>query len=100
LEKDLKKCQEGNSTLNDMLSVLRFPKDKSGLGFNSNYKNKSKVNNKKCQEKVNNSAKIIFFKCKVKGNHVRDCPLKKKHLSEKQQGKQPQAQVQPQVEER
>ena len=38
----------------------------------------------------------------VEGHHVRSCPLKKKHLSEKQQGKQPQvqgqAQTQPQVE--
>jgi hypothetical protein len=83
-----------------MLSVPRFPKDKGGLGFNSNDKNKSKVNNKKGQDKVKNSANIICFKCKVKGHHVRDCPLKKKNLGEKQQGKQPQAQVQPQVEER
>jgi hypothetical protein len=100
LEKDLEKCQEGNSTLNDMPSVPRFPKDKSGLGFNSNDKNKYKVNNKKGQDKVKNLANIICFKCKVKWHHVRDCPLKKKLLSEKQQGKQPQAQVQPQVEER
>jgi hypothetical protein len=98
LEKDLEKCQEGNSTLNDMLSVPRFPKDKSGLGFNSNDKNKSKFNNKMGQDKVKNLAKIICFKCKVKGNHVRDCPLKKKHLSEKQQGKQPHDQIQIQVE--
>jgi chromosome segregation ATPase len=74
LEKDLEKCQEGNSTLNDMPSVPRFPKDKSGLGFNSNDRNKSKVNNKKGQDKVKNSANIICFKCKVKGHHVRDCP--------------------------
>jgi hypothetical protein len=75
-----------------MSSVPRIPKDKSGLGFNSNDK-KSKVNNKKGQDKVKNSAKIICFKCKVEGHHVRDFPLKKKHLSKNQQGKRPQAQA-------
>jgi hypothetical protein len=45
-------------------------------------------------------AKIVCFKCKIEGHHVRFCPLKKKHLSEKQQGKRPQdqAQVRPQIE--
>ena len=43
----------------------------------------------------------MCFKCKVEGHHVRSCPLKKKPLSEKQQGKRPQAQTQvSQVEER
>jgi hypothetical protein len=67
LEKDLEKCQEGNSTLSDMASVPRFPRDKSGLGFNSNDKNKSKVNNKKGQDKVKNSTNIICFKARLKG---------------------------------
>ena len=51
---------------------------------------------------MKNPAKIICFKCKVEGHHVRSCPLKKKNLSEKQLGKRPhvQDQVQPQVEER
>lgn len=46
-------------------------------------------------------AKIVCFKCKVEGHHVRSCPLKKKPLSEKQQGKRPQVKshAQPQVEE-
>jgi hypothetical protein len=45
-------------------------------------------------------SKIVCFKCKIEGHHVRSCPLKKKHLSEKQQGKWPQGQAQarPQVE--
>ena len=102
LKKDLEKCHKGKSTLDKMLSVHKSPNDKSGLGFNSNNKNTSKSNKKKGQDQNNNSAKIIFFKCKVEGHHVRSCPLKKKHLSEKQQGKRPQGQdqVQPQVEER
>jgi hypothetical protein len=84
-----------------MLSVQQSPNDKSGLGFKSNNKIKSKSNKKKGQDKVKDSAKIVCFKCKVEGHHVRSCPLKKKkHLSEKQQGKRPQgqSQAQPQVE--
>ncbi|KAK1632464.1 hypothetical protein QYE76_006779 [Lolium multiflorum] len=84
-----------------------IPNDKSGLGFNSNNKNKSKSksNKKKGQDKVKDPAKLVCFKCKVEGHHVRSCPLKKKkHLSEKQQGKRPQGQGQaharPQVEDR
>ena len=52
-------------------------------------------------EQVKNLAKIVCFKCKVEGHHVRSCPLKKKPLSEKQQGKRPQVppQAQLQVEE-
>jgi hypothetical protein len=99
----LKKGHEGKSTLDNILSVQKSPNDKSGLGFNSNVKNKSKSNNtKKGQEQVKNLAKIICFKCKVEGHHVRSCPLKKKQLSEKQQRKRPQgkAQAQPQVEDR
>ena len=42
-------------------------------------------------------AKIVCFKCKVEGHHVRSCPLKKKNLSEKQQGKRPQVQGQSQA---
>jgi hypothetical protein len=100
LEKDLEMSHEGKSTLDNILSVRRSPNDKRGLGFHSNNKNKSKSNNKKGQDQVKNSAKIVCFKCKVEGHHVRSCPLKKKHLSEKQQGKRPQdqgqAQAQPQ----
>ena len=75
----------------------KSPNDKGGLGFNSNNK-KSMINKKKGQPQVKNSAKIICFKCKVEGHHVRSCPLKKKPLSEKQLGKRPQ--VQPQGEEK
>ncbi|KAK1645819.1 hypothetical protein QYE76_063624 [Lolium multiflorum] len=78
-----------------------IPNDKSGLGFNSNNKNKSKSksNKKKGQDKVKKPAKLVCFKCKVEGDHVRSCPLKKKkkHLSEKQQGKRPQGQAQAQA---
>ncbi|KAK1604581.1 hypothetical protein QYE76_028254 [Lolium multiflorum] len=95
------------SALDKMLSVQQSPNDKSGLGFNSNNKNKSKSksNKKKGQDKVKDPAKLVCFKCKVEGHHVRSCPLKKKkHLSEKQQGKRPQGQGQaharPQVEDR
>jgi hypothetical protein len=80
-----------------MLSVQQSPNDKSGLGFKSNNKNKSKNNNnKKGQVQVKDPAKIVCFKCKIEGHHVRSCPLKKK-----QKGKRPQAQthIQPQVEE-
>ncbi|KAK1661204.1 hypothetical protein QYE76_049363 [Lolium multiflorum] len=107
LKKDLEKRHEGKSTLDKMLSVQQSPNDKSGLGFNSNNKNKSKSKNnkKKGQDKVKDPAKLVCFKCKVEGHHVRSCPLKKKkHLSEKQQGKRPQGQGQaharPQVEDR
>jgi hypothetical protein len=102
LEKDLDKRHEGKSILDNILSVQKSPNDKSGLGFNSNDKNKSKSNKKKGQDQVKNLAKIVCFKCKIEGHHVRSCPLKKKHLSEKQQGKRPQGQAQerPQVEDR
>ena len=87
LKKDLEKRHVGDSTLDNMLSVQRRPNDKSGLGFNSNNKNKSKINKKKKgQEQVKDSAKIVCFKCKVEGHHVRSCPLKKKPLDEKQKG--------------
>ena len=92
LKKDLEKRHVGKFTLDNMLSVQKRPNDKSGLGFNSNNKNKSKSksNKKKVQDKVKDPAKIVCFKCKVEGHHVRSCPLKKKkHLSEKQQGKRP-----------
>jgi hypothetical protein len=101
LEKDLEKRHGGKSTLDNILSVQKSPNGKSGLGFNSNEKNKSKSNKKKKgQDQVKDSGKIICFKCKIEGHHVRSCPLKMKHLSEKQQGKRPQgrAQAQPQVE--
>jgi hypothetical protein len=94
LEKDLEKRHEGKSTLNNILSVQKSPNEKSGLGFNSNNKNKSKSNKKKKgQDQVKNLAKIVCFKCKIEGHHVRSSPLKK-HLNEKQQGKRAQGQAQ------
>ena len=59
------------------------------------------MSKKKGQEQVKNSAKIVCFKCKVEGNHVRSCPLKKKHIIDKKQEKRPQvhSHSQPQVEE-
>ncbi|KAK1602282.1 hypothetical protein QYE76_008131 [Lolium multiflorum] len=69
----------------------KFPNDKSGLGFNSNNKNKSTSHKrKKGQGHVKDPAKIVCFKCKIEGHHVRLCPLKKKPLGEKKQGKRPQ----------
>ncbi|KAK1614507.1 hypothetical protein QYE76_020024 [Lolium multiflorum] len=98
LKNDLVKSHEGKCKLDTMLSVQQFPNDKSGLGFKSNNKNKSNNNNnnKKGQVQVKDPAKIVCFKCKIEGHHVRSCPLKKK-----QKGKRPQAQthIQPQVEE-
>ncbi|KAE8792557.1 hypothetical protein D1007_32855 [Hordeum vulgare] len=95
LKKDLEQCHEGMSTLNNVLCEQTSPNDKNDVGVNSN-KNKSGL------ERVKNSAKIICFKCKVKGHHVRSCPLKMKSQSHKQQGKRPQTQshTQIQVEER
>jgi hypothetical protein len=103
LKKDLENHHEGKSTLNKILSVQKSPNDKSGLGFISNNKKKSKLyKKKKGQEQVKNLANIVCFKCKIEGHHVRSCHLKIKALSEKQQGKQPQVQghAQPRVEER
>jgi hypothetical protein len=92
LKKDLVKSHEGKSKLDKMLSVQKFPNDKSGLGFINNNK-KSKMNKKKkVQGQVKDPAKIVSFKCKIEGHHVRSCPLKKKALVEKQQGKWPQVQ--------
>ena len=93
LIKDLKKRHEGKSTLDNMLSVQRLPNDKSGLGFNSNNKKsninkKYKINKNKGQEQVKNSAKIVCFKCKVEGHHVRSCPLKNKRSEERRVGKE------------
>ena len=85
-----------------MLSVQQSPNDKSGLGFNSNNKNKSKLDKKQGQVQVKNPGKITCLKCKIEGHHVRDCPMKKKPLSEKQLGKRPlvQSHAQPRVEQR
>jgi hypothetical protein len=95
LKKDLLKSHEGKSKLNKMLSAQKSPNDKSGLGFISNNNRKSKTfKKKKGQEQVKDPAKIVCFKCKIEGHHVRSCPLNKKHLSEKQQGKRPQARTQ------
>ncbi|KAK1620094.1 hypothetical protein QYE76_025611 [Lolium multiflorum] len=97
LKNDLVKSHEGKCKLDTMLSVQQSPNDKSGLGFKSNNKNKSKNNyKKKGQVQVKDPAKIVCFKCNIEGHHVRSCPLKKK-----QKGKRPQAQthIQPQVEE-
>src|SRR3954464_14563317 len=80
LKKDLEKGHEGKSTLDKVLCGQQSPNNKGGLGFNSN-NNKSMFIKKKGQSKVKNSAKIICFKCKVEGHHVRSCPLKKKPLS-------------------
>ena len=90
LKKDLEKSHQGKSTLNNILSVQKSPNDKGGLGFNSNKKKMSKMNKRKGQEQVRNSAKIVCFKCKVEEHHVRSCPLKKKAISVKQQGKRAQ----------
>ena len=49
LKKDLEKCHEGKTTLNNILSVQKSPNDKGGLGFNSKKKKKSKMNKKKGQ---------------------------------------------------
>jgi hypothetical protein len=96
LKKDLEKGHEGKSTLDKVLCGQKSPNDKGGLGFNSNNK-KSMLNKKKGQSQVKNSAKIICFKCKVEGHHVRSCPLKKKPLSDKQLGKRPHVQPQGEV---
>ena len=52
LKKGLERRHEGKTTLDNMLSVQQYPNDKSGLGFNSNIKNKSNSNNKKGQEQI------------------------------------------------
>ncbi|KAK1678288.1 hypothetical protein QYE76_039136 [Lolium multiflorum] len=79
LKNDLVKGHEGKCKLDKMLSVQQSPNDKSGLGFNSNNKNKSKKNNKKKgQVQVKDPTKIVCFKCKIEGHHIRSCPLKKK----------------------
>ncbi|KAK1663162.1 hypothetical protein QYE76_051321 [Lolium multiflorum] len=105
LKNDLKKGHEEKSKPNNMLSVQQSPNDKSGLGLNSNYKSKSKNKNnknKKGHVQVKDPAKITCFKCKIEGHHVRSCQLKKKPLSEKEEGKKSQVQghAQPRVEER
>ncbi|KAK1670123.1 hypothetical protein QYE76_058282 [Lolium multiflorum] len=93
LKKDLVKGHEGKQS----------PNDKGGLGFNSNNKNKSTTHKwKKGHGHVKDPAKIVCFKCKIEGHHFRLCPLKKKPLGEKKQGKRPQdgAQGLPRHEER
>ncbi|KAK1632395.1 hypothetical protein QYE76_006710 [Lolium multiflorum] len=98
-KKDLKKGHEGKYKLDKMLSVQQSPNYKSRLGFISNNKKKSN-SSKKDQVQVKDPTKITCFKCKIEGHNVRSCPLKKKPLSEKQVGKQPQVQgnAQPRVE--
>ena len=83
-------CHEGNSTLNNILSVQKSSLDKGVLGFIFN--NKKSKNKKKGQEQVKKSSNITCFKCKNVGHHVRSCPLKKKGLNEKRQWKRPQGQ--------
>ena len=61
LKKGLEKSHKGKSTLDNMLSVQQSPNDKSGLGFNSNNKIKSKIDKKKGQVQVKNPAKITCF---------------------------------------
>ncbi|KAK1680846.1 hypothetical protein QYE76_041694 [Lolium multiflorum] len=91
LKKDLVKCHEGKRKFDVMLSYQQSPNDKSGLGFNSNNKNKSTTHKrKKGQGHVKDPAKIVCFKCKIEGHHVRSCPLKKKPLGKEKQGKRPQ----------
>ncbi|KAE8797637.1 hypothetical protein D1007_27104 [Hordeum vulgare] len=82
LKKYLEQCHERMSTLNNVLCEQTSPDDKNDVGVNSN-------KNKRGLEQVKNLAKIICFKCKVKGHHVRSCPLKTKSQSHKQQGKLP-----------
>src|SRR4051812_26626105 len=97
LKNDLKKGHQGKAALNKILSMQKSPNDKSGLGFNSNVKKKSTIklkhkgNKKNGQVQVKNLANIVCFKCKEEGHHVKLCPLKKKSLGKKQQGKRPQA---------
>src|SRR3954471_10592787 len=87
----------GNFLFSMLRTLQKSPNDKSGLGLNSNVKNKSTIklkhkgNNKNSQDQVKNPANIVCFKCKEEGHHVRSCPLKKKPLSVKQQGKRSQA---------
>jgi hypothetical protein len=60
LKKDLVKSHEGKYKLDNMLSVQKYPNGKSGLGFISNNKKKSKINNKKKgQGQVKDPAKIV-----------------------------------------
>ena len=65
LRNDLEKSHEGKSTLDNILSVQKSPNDKSGLGFNSNVKNKSTIklkhkdNKKNGEDQVKNSANIV-----------------------------------------
>ena len=47
MKKSLEKRHGGKSALDNMLSVQQSPNDKSGLGFNSNNKNNSKIDKKK-----------------------------------------------------
>ena len=75
MKKGLEKHHEGNSALDNMLSVQQSPNDKSGLGFNSNNKNQSKIERKKKkkgQEQVKNLSKIVCLKCEIEGHPVRD----------------------------
>jgi hypothetical protein len=58
LEKNLEKRHKGKSTLDNILSVQKSPNDKSGVGFNSNNKNKPKSNKKK-KGQVKNLVKIV-----------------------------------------
>ena len=62
LKKDLEKSHEGRSILDNMLRMRRLPNDKSGLGFISNHKNKSKIDKKKVQEQVKDFSKKVCFK--------------------------------------
>ncbi|KAE8794177.1 zinc knuckle family expressed [Hordeum vulgare] len=97
LKKDLEKSHEGMYTLNNTLCGQKSPNDKGGLGFNSNKKKKSKSFNKKGQEQLKNSAKIVCFKCKIQGHHVRSFRLKNKPQSHNQQRKRPQVQSRTQL---
>ncbi|KAK1677583.1 hypothetical protein QYE76_038431 [Lolium multiflorum] len=84
-------CPRSNLYADGNTCVVTNYVRESGLGLNSDNKNKSTTHKrKKGQGHVKDPAKIVCFKCKIEGHHVRSCPLKKKPHGEKKQGKRPQ----------
>jgi hypothetical protein len=67
LKKNLVKSHEGKSKLDNMLRVQKSPNDKSRLGFISNIKKYTINKKKKGQGQVKDPAKIVCFKCEMKG---------------------------------
>ena len=65
LRNDLKKGHQGKAALNKILSMQKSPNDKSGLGFNSNVKNKSTIklkhNDKKRMAKIKSRIRPTLF---------------------------------------